>query len=120
MSGALHLDRRADRLIVYGAAAGAPDDLLETIAVAAWFGVSKQWLEIGRHRGYGPPFLRLSGRIRYRRSAVIAWLDERSHHRTSEYPTRGPRRPRPAPAAPVTRTKNFTRRAPLPGTAAAD
>ena len=83
----LHLDRRANRLIEYGAAAGAPDDLLTTQQVADWIGYSKQWLEIGRHRGYGPPFVKVgtNGRVRYRRSDVIEWLAERTHQRTSEY-----------------------------------
>lgn len=42
-----HLDRRADRLAEHGQ--GNLDDLLNTVEVAAWLGVSIQFLEIGRH-----------------------------------------------------------------------
>jgi hypothetical protein len=80
-----HIDKRA--AAIAAAAAGVDDDqLLSTPQTALWLGVSTQFLEIGRHRGYGPPFERLSARvIRYRRGKVRAWLDERSHQSTKEY-----------------------------------
>ena len=53
-----HLDRRSATLAKEGAAAGEVDDLLDTPTLAAWLGVSRQFLEIGRHRGYGPRFVR--------------------------------------------------------------
>jgi predicted DNA-binding transcriptional regulator AlpA len=123
--GRHHLDRRASDLAQVGAAAGDADELLNTSAVARWLGLSTPFLEIGRSRGYGPRFVRLSTRrIRYRRSDVLAWLAERTHAATAEYPGRrgaGPGRPRrapppPQPAAPpsVMRTARFVRRAPLP------
>jgi hypothetical protein len=78
-----HLDKRAAGL---AAVPGADDELLDTPAMAAWLGVSETWLEIGRIRGYGPPFERLSPRvIRYQRGATRRWLAERSHHCTREY-----------------------------------
>lgn len=81
-----HLDRRAVQLATSTDAAGPADDLLTTAAVAAWLGVSLQFLEIGRNRGYGPKFVRLTPRmIRYRRGDVVAWLRERAHHSTAEY-----------------------------------
>jgi predicted DNA-binding transcriptional regulator AlpA len=71
-----HLDRRAGELAVV---AGDDDDLLDTRQLAAWLGVSPQWIEIGRTREYGPKFLKLGPRmIRYRRSDVIAWLRKRA------------------------------------------
>ncbi len=83
-----HFDKRADQIIEAGA--GDDDDLLSTIQVAAWFGVSKQWLEIGRHEGYGPPFVRVGpNRIRYRRGDVRRWLLTRVHRSTSEYTRAG-------------------------------
>lgn len=104
--GRHHLDRRADHLAREGAAAGDTDDLLDTRTVAAWLGVSTQFLEIARHRGYGPRFVRLSTRrTRYKRSDVLDWLRERTHAATAEY-----RRDRP-PTPPL-RTQRFTRRAP--------
>lgn len=79
-----HLDRRTAPLIEAGS--GDADDLLSTRDVADWLGISDQWLEIGRSRGYGPPFVRISPRrIRYRRGAVIAFLRERQYASTREY-----------------------------------
>ena len=90
-----HLDKRAADLSLSGA--GDPDDLLNTVELAEWFGLSTQWLEIGRHRGYGPKFLKLSSRrVRYRRSDVLAWLAERTHRATAEYATTGGRAPEDA------------------------
>ena len=79
-----HLDRRASMLAEIGH--GQPDDLLSTRAVADWLGVSVQFLEIGRHRGYGPRFIRIGpARIRYRRADVLAWLGDRTFASTSQY-----------------------------------
>jgi hypothetical protein len=82
----LHIDKRAAEVAALGGGAD-DDDLLTTIQVAAWLGVSVQFLEIGRSSGgYGPPFTRLAPRaIRYRRGDVLQWLRERTHARTSEY-----------------------------------
>jgi predicted DNA-binding transcriptional regulator AlpA len=78
-----HLDRRAADLV---ATPGGDDELLNTAQLAAWLGCSPQWVEIGRHKGYGPRFERLGPRcIRYRRGDVRAWLSERSHVSTNEY-----------------------------------
>ena len=96
---ALHLDRQVELLAAVGAGDG--DDLLTTPELATWLGVSTQWCEIGRYRGYGPPFVKISGRIRYRRARVRAWLDERAHRSTAEYSHKrrngedGPRRGAP-------------------------
>src|SRR5690242_17598948 len=80
-----HLDKRALDLIE-AANAGADDALLSTPVTAGWLGVSDQWLEIGRHHGWGPPFIRLSPRrIRYRVGDVKEWLRERAHRSTAEY-----------------------------------
>ena len=79
-----HLDRRAETLAEIGS--GAPDDLLSTRDLAAWLGVSTQFLEIGRHRSYGPKFVKIGpARIRYRRADVLAWLEERTFASTSQY-----------------------------------
>jgi len=80
-----HLDRRAGEL-VKASSTGEPDDLLNTKQTAAMLGLSPQFLEIGRSRGYGPKFVRLSTRrIRYRRAAIIEWLRSREHQSTEEY-----------------------------------
>jgi predicted DNA-binding transcriptional regulator AlpA len=79
-----HLDRRADALAERSA--GNADDLLSTAALAIMLGVSPMWLEIGRSKGYGPAFVRISPRcVRYRRGDVIDWLKARTHASTAEY-----------------------------------
>jgi predicted DNA-binding transcriptional regulator AlpA len=81
----LHIDKRADALIP---AVGEDDDqLLKTPEAAKLLGVSVQWLEIGRSKGFGPPFIRMGARfVRYRKDSLRAWLKERAEHRcTSEY-----------------------------------
>jgi hypothetical protein len=80
-----HLDKRASA-VAADARDRDPDELLTTAATAEWLGLSSQWLEIGRHRGYGPHYIRLSPRrIRYRRADVLVWLKLRSHQAVAEY-----------------------------------
>jgi len=68
---------------------GDPDELLSTSDLSEMTGLSISWFEIARCKGYGPPFKRLSHRaVRYKRSDVLAWLDERSFRCTSEYSQR--------------------------------
>jgi hypothetical protein len=79
-----HLDKRAD--LIAAAGTGDGDDLLTTKDMARWFRVSTQWLHRAREGGYGPPYERITPHcIRYRRSRVRAWLDERSQRSTAEY-----------------------------------
>lgn len=85
-----HLDNRAENLAAEGQ--GNTDDLLSTIQVAAWLGVSTQWLEIGRGANYGPPFRRIGPyRIRYLRRDVLEWLETRKHASTAEYNHNAPK-----------------------------
>lgn len=99
-----HLDKRAADLIAAAegqrggdlmdsTALTRPDfgdeQLMDTTACAAWLGVSPQFLTIGRVRGFGPPFVRLSPRrTRYRRAEVIEWLKSRTYRSTAEYARR--------------------------------
>jgi hypothetical protein len=57
-----NIDRRADRVLA-DMATIADDTLLTTPEVARWFDVSTYWLEIGRHKGWGPPFKKLGKRL---------------------------------------------------------
>ena len=60
-----HLDPFADRLVP-AIAEGDPDEMLDTPYVAALLHVSEAWLEIGRCKGYGPPFVKIGPRmVRY-------------------------------------------------------
>ena len=73
-----HIDRRAGSLI---ATPGDDNDLIDTQELAAWLGVSTQWCEIGRSRGFGPKFLKLGRRmVRYKRGDVIRWLKSRKRY----------------------------------------
>ena len=82
-----HIDKRAGEIAEQGA--GDPDDLLTTTEVAEWLRVSTQWVEIGRSKGYGPPFIVLSPRrIRYKRSSVLGFLAERQFASTAKYSKR--------------------------------
>lgn len=73
-----HLDRRIGQLLAVPTTPANDDDLLTTKQVAAWLGVSDQWLEFARSKGYGPPYKRLGPRcIRYRRGDVVKWLKSR-------------------------------------------
>jgi hypothetical protein len=84
----LHLDKRASAIAAQGV--GAADQMLTTPELAHWLGVSPQFLELGRIKGYGPPFARLAPRnIRYRRGDVLRWLETRFHTATSEYSAGG-------------------------------
>ena len=78
-----HIDKRADRV---AAQLGDDDDhLLTTHQVAEVLAVSVGWLEGLRSSGGGPDYEKLSPKIvRYRRSKLKLWLDERSRLRTSK------------------------------------
>jgi predicted DNA-binding transcriptional regulator AlpA len=80
-----HIDKRAPSILA--GSEGHDDALLSTPEMAVWLGVSVPWLEIGRAKGYGPPFKRLSARsVRYRIGDAKAWLETRTFSATSEYP----------------------------------
>ena len=73
-----HFDRFADEH-AERVADGDPDELLDTKSVARLIHVSEQWVEIGRIKKYGPPFVKVGPRlVRYRRSALVKWLRSRS------------------------------------------
>jgi hypothetical protein len=81
------LDRRVSQILAAEPAPGIghnnpppePDELLTTAQVAAWLGVSVQFLEAGRAKGYGPDWMRLGPRAtRYTRAAVRRFLHTRA------------------------------------------
>jgi hypothetical protein len=85
----LHLDKRAEAIILAVPPDASDDDLLTTMQVANWFGVSTQWLEIGRVRDYGPPWVKLAPQmVRYKRSVLLKWLKAREYARTADYPNK--------------------------------
>ncbi len=81
-----HIDKRAGALAAEIAAGGDPDELLSDSQLAELSGLSVQFFQIGRVKGYAPPFIRLSPRrVRTRRRDYTRWLEDRTHLRTSEY-----------------------------------
>lgn len=65
------------------------DDLLTTKEAATLYGVKPNTFEIWRHKGRGPPFIRLGdgpcAPVRYVRSVLMEWLASRSFNSTSAY-----------------------------------
>jgi hypothetical protein len=56
-----------------------PEALLRTDVAAQFLSMSNRALEAWRHRGGGPPFVRISSRaIRYRRKDLIVWAAQRA------------------------------------------
>jgi hypothetical protein len=76
VTGRFKIDARAH--LIKNPEAVNDDDLMTTAEVASWLSVSRQWLEIGRNKNYGPPFVRIGpGVIMYRRDTINKWLRER-------------------------------------------
>lgn len=65
------------------------DDLLTSAETAALLGIKPNTLEIWRTKGHGPAFLKLGtapqAPVRYRRSEVMEWLEQRLYASTSAY-----------------------------------
>lgn len=74
----LKIDKTAESAITK-APEGDDDTLLNTAATAIWLDVSTQWLELGRCKGYGPRFVKVTSRlVRYRKGDIISYLRKRS------------------------------------------
>ena len=59
--------------------------LLTTRQAADYLGVQPRMLEMRRHRGGGPPFVRLSARaVRYRMSDLDDFIERRLRNSTSD------------------------------------
>ncbi len=57
---------------------------LTTSEAADYLRMSKQFLEIARHRGDGPPYIKLSRAVRYHRPSLDQWMLERQRNHTAE------------------------------------
>jgi excisionase family DNA binding protein len=62
----------------FAVSAADPEPLLSVDQVARWLGKPKATLYAWRSRGQGPPGIRVGNALRYRRTEVERWLDERS------------------------------------------
>ncbi len=57
---------------------------LTTAEAADYLRLSRQFLEIARHRGDGPPDIKLSRAVRYHRPSLDQWMLERQRNHTAE------------------------------------
>jgi hypothetical protein len=79
-----HLDSKAREILDRLADDLEDDSLMDTRETASWLGVSRQFLELGRMQGYGPPATVLAPKVvRYRRNTVLRWLIEREQEYAS-------------------------------------
>lgn len=66
----------------------APDaSLFNRVAIAAALDLSVAWMDLKATAGGGIPFLKIGRRCLYRKSDVLAWLEQNGRlvHSTSEY-----------------------------------
>jgi hypothetical protein len=49
-------------------------EYLDTKEAAIYLGLSTQFLEIGRSKGYGPRYHKMAKAVRYRRADLDAWM----------------------------------------------
>lgn len=59
-------------------------EYMNTKQAADYLGFSHQFLEIGRHKGYGPPYLKFPQAVKYRRCDLDAWAEQHLRQHTSE------------------------------------
>ncbi len=57
---------------------------LTTTEAANYLRMSKQFLEIARHRGDGPPYVKLSRAVRYHRPSLDKWMLERQRNHSAK------------------------------------
>lgn len=67
---------RAAKEAVRRAAEPLVNAYLDTREAAAYLSLSTQFLEIGRSRGYGPRYIKMTKAVRYRRADLDAWMSQ--------------------------------------------
>ena len=76
-----------------GTAMSVTDDLLSNQQTAELLGINPSTLEIWRHRGKGPIFVKFGASpqapVRYRTSEVMRWVEAQSFASTSAYSAAG-------------------------------
>ena len=60
------------------------DTLFTPQETADYCRLTKRWLEVGRYKGTGPPFIRIGNRVRYRLSDLRAFIEARRRTSTSD------------------------------------
>lgn len=51
--------------------------IMTTEEAAEYLRMSRQWLEIARYKGDGPPFIKLPRMVRYRKRDLDKWIEKR-------------------------------------------
>lgn len=63
---------------------GSAKQYLDTKTAATYLDLSRQYLEIGRHAGYGPPYVKLARAVRYRKSDLDGWMESHLRQHSAE------------------------------------
>lgn len=74
--GAVHVVDMSTQPLNRTETTGSPTRLLTTEELAEYLQIPVRTIEDWRHRDYGPKYARMGKRVRYRQSAVDAWLEE--------------------------------------------
>ena len=61
-----------------------PQQVFTTVEAAEYLRVSRQFLEIARVKGGGPPYAKLSRAVRYRRVDLDDWLETSMRRHTAD------------------------------------
>ena len=59
-------------------------EYLTTTEAACYLSMSRQWFEIGRLRGYGPPYVKIGRAVRYKKSTLDDFMAARVRNHTVE------------------------------------
>ncbi len=59
-------------------------EVMNTVQAAAYLGISRQYLEIARHKGNGPQYVKLARLVRYRKTDLETWLAKHLCQNTSQ------------------------------------
>jgi hypothetical protein len=61
-----------------------PHQYYNTKQAANYLGLSTQYLEIARHKGGGPQYIKLAKAVRYRVDDLDTWMDKHTRQHTAE------------------------------------
>lgn len=64
-------------------------EYLTTPQAAEYVGMSRQWFDIARVKGDGPPFVKIGRAVRYHRPTLDKWLKARERNHTVEGASEG-------------------------------
>jgi predicted DNA-binding transcriptional regulator AlpA len=63
---------------------GQPQRYLDTKQAASYLGLSRQYLEIGRHKDIGPRYVKLAHAVRYRIDDLDEYMESHFRRHTGE------------------------------------